>query len=322
MIYPPKVRIVTCYMLRISCYFPTIHILKPFPEPTSPHDHCKMHGLVLKHNQCRKPTMLTYRGTPRECTTLIADFWTQFWEEAQSQGPDDATIYERLTRWALPDRANTQWEAPSLSLLVAQARKATGAAGHLPQTALATFRRLALQWEEQGVCPEQLTHSRQVNLPKNAKVLNSHVDVGDVRPIAVMSCFWRLWGSTWMQTPSIKHWVRSNTSAEIAFGRGSSAPFSATECFEAFAADGFAASLDFTKCYDCMRPQGTVQLMRAGGFPEGLCKLCQAVWCRQKRWLEWGGHVAQHPIDSGHATAQGCRFGPSSLEAPASTGLD
>ena len=261
--------------------------------------------------------------TPRECTALISDFWTQFWDGAQSQGPDEEAIYERLVQWALPDRAHTQWEPPSLPLLVAQARKATGAAGpdhwsglelrHLPEGALATFRLLALQWEEQGICPEQLTHSRQVNLPKNAKVLNSHVDVGDVRPIAVMSCFWRLWGSAWMQTPSIKHWVSSNTPTELAFGKGSSAPFSATECFEAFAADGFASSLDFTKCYDCMRPLGTVRLMRAGGFPEGLCRLCQAVWCHQKRWLEWGGHVAQLPIHSGHATAQGCPFGPLSL---------
>ena len=256
--------------------------------------------------------------TPHECTTLIADFWTRFWEEAHGQGPDEEAICERLTRWALTDGANTQWEPPSLSLLVAQARRATGAAGpdhwsglelkHLPEGALATFRRLALQWEERGVCPEQLT-----NLPKNAKVLNSHVDAGDVRPIAVMSCFWRLWGSAWMQTPSIKHWVSNNTPPEIAFGKGSSAPFSATECFEAYAADGFASSLDFTKCYDCVRPQGTVRLMRAGGFPEGLCRLCQAVWCNQKRWLEWGGHVAQQPIHSGDATAQGCPFGPLSL---------
>ena len=217
--------------------------------------------------------------TPQECTTLLAGFWTRFWEDARGQGPDEEAIYERLMRWALTDGANTQWEPPSLSLLVAQARRATGAAGpdhwsglelrHLAEGALATFRRLALQWEERGVCPEQLTDSRQVNLPKNAKVLNSHVDVGNVRPIAVMSCFWRLWGSAWMQTPSIKHWVKHNGPPEIAFGKWSSAPFSATECFEAFAADGFASSLDFTKCYDCMRPQGTVRLMRAGVFLKG-----------------------------------------------------
>ena len=117
------------------------------------------------------------------------------------------------------DDANTEWEPPSLELLVSQARKAKGAAGpdywsgvelkHLSEGALATFRCLALQWEAESACPEQLTHSRQVNLPKNSKVVNSHVDVSDVRPIAVMSAFWRLWGFSCIKS-------------ENAFGKGPS----------------------------------------------------------------------------------------------------
>ena len=80
----------------------------------------------------------------------------------------------------------------------------------------------------------------------------------------------------------MQFWLRHNVPSEIAFGKGCDSSVAAAEFFESLARDGFGGALDFSKCYDCMRPQATVHLMRLAGFPEGLCRLCLAPGCVER----------------------------------------
>ena len=267
----------------------------------------------------------------KEVVALVTKYWEEFWASAQERGPDTEFICATLERNALRDVAGIQWEPPTLQLLERTVRKAKGAAGpdgwagkelrHLPLEALRLFREQALLWEGLGECPAQLLHTRMVNIPKPHKVQGSTVEIEHVRPISIMSCFWRVWASAWIQAPSLQAWLQANLPKEIAYGKNADALQSAGVFFEHMAKDGYGGSLDFTKCYDLMRPEGTLRLMTAAGFPEGLVGLCRAVWGSQTRWVCWDNCCHSQPLFAGHATAQGCPFGPLSLALWMASGL-
>ena len=120
----------------------------------------------------------------------------------------------------------------------------------------------------------------------------------------------------------MKEWVNTHLPSEVCYGMGNDAQVAAADLLEGLGAHGFAATLDYTKAYDTMKPQGTVALMRQAGFPEGFCSLCLAVWGTQLRWVQWGEHTHYHPLQAGRATAQGCPMGPLALSLWMASGLN
>ena len=107
----------------------------------------------------------------------------------------------------------------------------------------------------------------------------------------------------------------------LAKGLVTSAPFAATEteCFETSASDGLAAALDFTKYYDCMKPNGAVHLMRAGGLS---CRIEQAVrGCLVQpealAAVRWARCPALYPCRQCHGPRMSVR-----VRAPKSPSLD
>ena len=116
-----------------------------------------------------------------------------------------------------------------------------------------------------------------------------------------------------MQTTGVQSWLQS-LPTDIACGKGSEAQVTAACLFQRLCRSGYAASMDFTKCYDLMVPQGTVALLRAGGWPQGITALIQDVWCRQ-HWVSWNSHTHACALLAGTSCPQGCCFGPLALAA-------
>ena len=154
-----------------------------------------------------------------------------------------------------------------------------------------------------GVCPAQFSQCRMVVLPKPNKISNGATRTGDTRPISVLSCWYRTWMTAWLHTNGFKAWLRLHLPPEISFGPGSEAQLAAGVILDSVAKQGLGASLDFSKCYDTMVPQGTIALMQQAGFPTGLCNLCSAVWTSQTRFVEWQGSVHPEALQANRATA-------------------
>ena len=223
------------------------------------------------------------------------------------------------------------WDPPDLDLLTAVVRKADGSGGgdgfvgkelcHLPIEAIKTFRSLALEWERLGQTPAVFNHTRMVNFGKPGKVsAEGHLPIEACRPISVLSVFWRLWGSAWLQTESAQAWIRSLPTSVVA-GKGSDSLTTAASIFAELSQKHFAATLDFTKCYDLMIPKGTAELLRAGGWPSGLTEAINHLWSSQERWIIWQNHVHSETLRAGSSVPQGCPFGPLALAAWMASGV-
>ena len=267
--------------------------------------------------------------TPQSIASEIKTFWENFWNQNQFVDPEN--VAQRLRNHAHVPHQNIDWEAPSLELLVAVFRAADGAAGgdgfagrelrHLPEAAISLFRQLALQWQDHGCTPSVFAHTRMVNFGKPGKVsADGLLPLDGCRPISVLTSFWRLWGTAWMRSPSVKAWMSTLPSSVVA-GTGADSLFTAAQVFAKLGHQRYAGSMDFTKCYDLMIPCGTAALLEAGGWPRGLVQVIAYMWQHQQRWVSWDRHTHGAPLAAGTCVPQGCSFGPLALAAWMAAGV-
>ena len=72
----------------------------------------------------------------------------------------------------------------------------------------------------------------------------------------------------------------------------------------------WAASMDYSKAYDCMSSVVTEQLLLKGGWPVGLCRVLAQVWGTQFRYVD--NDPMKVPFSF---VPQGCPFGPVAMAA-------
>ena len=85
--------------------------------------------------------------------------------------------------------------------------------------------------------------------------------------------------------------------------------------------DGFGCTLDFSKCYDTLDPQGTEALLHAGHFPQHWIDTLSLVWKQQKRWIVWNRHYHSVQLDAACCMPQGDPWGPLALQMWMTSGL-
>ena len=135
--------------------------------------------------------------------------------------------------------------------------------------------------------------------------------IPNLRPIAVMSAWWRLYESAWVQSDSFVAWRHK-------IGRGHNVAY--IESSEQVAATvnkawrdpdgGYVAAMDFSKAFDHMAPELSKQAMIAAGWPENIATLMADVWKAQKRTVCFGGHQDPVSLRTTHAHPQGGPLGP------------
>ena len=96
-------------------------------------------------------------------------------------------------------------------------------------------------------------------------------------------------------------------------GKQCEAALTAAALFTKLSKLQYGASVDFSKCYDLMRPEGAARLLTAGGWPQGITNLLLSVWTSQLRWICWESHTGEVPLGAGTCVPQGCPFGPLAL---------
>ena len=137
---------------------------------------------------------------------LVLNYWKEFWLRLGRARPASAACTEALLATVEQPAPEVALPLPSGADLLAWARKArrggspdgwTGSEiKHLPSEVFDTFVTLAQGWIDNGVVLAPFCQGRMVCLPKpGGHVLNRTVPVDKLRPITIMSTWWRLWVS-------------------------------------------------------------------------------------------------------------------------------
>ena len=56
--------------------------------------------------------------------------------------------------------------------------------------------------------------------------------------------------------------------------------------------------LDYTKCFDLLRPVAGKQLLDASGCCPRMSTLCTKMWSKHVRWPSWNGFLSSNPLDT------------------------
>ena len=163
---------------------------------------------------------------PQEVNSLIHQYWTDLWRRS------DIDVGHMANKLAM-DFGPTQeheWQPLTLNELWTACRNAKGAMGpdgysgselkHMPLGAIEDFHRCSLRWWETSYLPKQFMQSRQINIHKPHKIVNGKAEVSDLRPLSVLSCFWRVYSSAWATNSQLAYWANLYFDERVAHGKG------------------------------------------------------------------------------------------------------
>ena len=209
--------------------------------------------------------------TLRDIATDTYDFWTTFWSDNAQDEQSENTQVQTLKTYAATAQVN--WQDPSTDEAIKVARLQSGSAGvdgwkgeelkHLPPGTLHVFRNLALSWGHRGQVSLQFLEARCDQIPKASKV-------DQVRPITVMSAWWRLWSPFLVKCASTRSWIEQAIPNEVIAVRGPRPkrtwplpPY--IRLLVKIIMDALVTS-ENVMSYDTLSPQGTEALLVAGNF--------------------------------------------------------
>ena len=78
------------------------------------------------------------------------------------------------------------------------------------------------------------------------------ISVNDLRPITVLSCWWRVWASAWAKG-AVRNWMRCVPPA-FAVAHATSTGEVTIDLLDKLMASGYLATLDFSKAFDLLDP--------------------------------------------------------------------
>ena len=120
------------------------------------------------------------------------------------------------------------WTPLTFESLWLAVREAKGAAGPdaytgaelkiMPIETIRDFHQCTLRWWSTGT--HQFRQARQINLCEPHKIANGRIAVGDLRPLAVMTCFWRTYASAWARSSQLRNWAKTHFHAQVSHGKG------------------------------------------------------------------------------------------------------
>ena len=268
-------------------------------------------------------------STPHQATSFILQFWSQLWS---SSNEDSHQKVSTLVQDFGPTNPQN-WSPISFGDLLLAVRDARGAKGPdnwegleircLPIKAVEAFHRCTLRWHHTGQVPKQFLESRQVNLIKPHKVVDGRVKCDDLRPISVLSGFWRVYASAWAKSDQIKTWSKAHLHKDVSHGKGARGAEEQAELLQDWyaAKGGVWASLDWSQAFDRMNPHVTTEAMLRLGIATPLAHLLQKVWCQHHRFLQYENHVHPNRLFSGFGMPQGDPLSPWILAIWVSAGL-
>ncbi|CAK0799301.1 unnamed protein product, partial [Prorocentrum cordatum] len=153
---------------------------------------------------------------------------------------------------------------------------------------------------DQGCAPTEWRKARQVMLPKEGKGRRkkdgSIAVQAALRPITILSCWWRLLGSVLLRSPDAQTWQRKWWREEAVGGRTAGEVYTPLmRLIDSCHQGDFIASYDYTLAFDQTDPKLAVAVLRKEA----------RVWTGQLRYLQYQGVTLRQPEEVGTSLPQG-----------------
>lgn len=221
--------------------------------------------------------------SPQEAVGKIHRYWEQFWQELKAATPPTEQITAQLLQntVSLPEET---FQVPSVQELTCVGR-GEGMLGSAPSSVVCRRtcgRRSGFSLSSgsnlEGHVPEAVKAARTVYLPKDHKIIEGVLQAGDARPITVLSSWWRALIGTWLKSAQAHHWVARILRPVVVYGKQGDSQVAAGSLLEAYTQAGFLCSLDYAKCFDCLRPSSSIAMFMKTGLDSRFCAIISDLW--------------------------------------------
>ena len=127
-----------------------------------------------------------------------------------------------------------------------------------------------------------------------------------LRPITVLSTWWRLWGATRLHSTEIQSWIQQWWPHTSGGGRRGAEIFDILVEVDQFVDEGkYIIALDFSLAFDHLHPNIALHAFQSVGLPPSICQMLQNVWCNQKRVLLYARQACDEVQPVGTSIPQG-----------------
>ena len=227
----------------------------------------------------------------------LSKFWSTIWHRNVTI-PRLQDLHQQIDtqQWRLPFPME-DWVPTVEDFTAAAQRNAGSAAGcdgwtgaemaAMPTEVFDTFLALVRRWSAKGTWPKVWNDIRQVHLRKNPGF--GPVYAKDLRPIAVLSIWYRSLISALTRNPLLQTWLLGVAPRACHGGlKGRSVTTAVASLLPHLEQGAAALALDYQKCFDMLHPELVVAHLRLHQWPETLLSLLRQIWGNQNRWMELG----------------------------------
>ena len=189
----------------------------------------------------------------------------------------------------------------------------------LPQGVFERTAALYDAFERAGMIPQVWMLARQSHIPKANAVDGVH-EAEKLRPITVLSPWYRLFGSARLKSLDAQQWLNKWWPEAACGGTGIMDALSYL-AEAAMGDEGYLLSLDYSLAFDRLDPHLARHLLLQAGLPVGTCDVMCAVWENQTRFLQYDNQCLPYGIKVSTSLPQGdawslvamvlCLVGPS-----------
>ena len=177
---------------------------------------------------------------------------------------------------------------------------------YLPQCVFDAAADAFALFEREGKVPYRWTLAKQCHIPKTEAADDGSLPVGKLRPITILSTWFRLYGSARLRSSSATAWADQWWPRRAKGGkRGTGVHEAFVDLAEATAQDGYLMSLDYTLAFDHLDPCLVHLLFCHTGMPPNVALVFKAIWTSQQRLLVYDGQSLPHFCDVSTSLPQG-----------------
>ena len=243
-------------------------------------------------------------ATDTTCASLqlISRYWQKTWQRPAEDLRRFKEAVESLAAHGLAERPTARWRPLKASDFVSSAKKLQGKAGNtdgwvgseissIPTEALSLIADFCNCCERAGLIPAAWRQLRQIHLPKPGKQVrptDGARDVTTLRPSAIASVWYRLWGSTRLGADDASAWLQSWISPQACGGvKGRDLSAALGPLFRDVRDGRYLVSLDYSFAFDHCSPEAVTWMFERLGIPLGISGMLLSMWSQQLRFVEF-----------------------------------
>jgi len=255
--------------------------------------------------------------TMQQCLQLLKAYWSSIWNRTCPHYDETVAALQPHLGPVVP---SAQWEPLSPEMLFDTARsqkgKSAGLDGfsgtevaYLPLVVWQDVATLFHCFETSGYVPSEWSNIKQVHIPKPGKGRrdsDNAVDVASLRPISVLSVWFRIFASARWNSVETQRWVASWWPREAFGGRKRVSIAQALHHILLDAEnDRFLAAFDYSLAFDMTDPALVLHVFQHKGMPKSWLRVLSSVWLNQRRLLQYGNECLDRAVAVQHSLPQG-----------------